>query len=108
MLYGSFLINALISGIVLAQIMWGKGDPRVRARQEPALGIAALASAYLLFSLPSDLVWHQIYGIDISAWSLPHALIMTMASVVAVAGTSLLLTSQQPGKKNLWINIGII
>lgn len=108
LLYGSFLIDAVVAGLVLARIVISKGDPRVRVRQEPALGIAALASAYLICSLPSDVVWHQIYGIDITPWSLPHVLIMVMSSVVAIAATSLLLTSQEPVKRSRAVYFGVL
>jgi hypothetical protein len=108
LLYGSFLIDAAVAGLVLGRIVIGRGDPRVRVRQEPALGIAALASAYLICSLPSDLIWHKIYGIDITPWSLPHVLIMVMSSVVAVAATGLLLTSQEPGKRSRLVYAGVV
>jgi hypothetical protein len=108
LLYGSFLIDAAVAGLVLGRVVIGRGDPRVRVRQEPALGIAALVSAYLLCSLPSDAVWHQIYGVDITPWSLPHVLIMVMSSVVAIAATSLLLTSQEPGKRSRVVYAGVV
>lgn len=106
-IYGSFLIDTAVAGIALGSILFGKGDPRLRARQEPALGIAALASAYLIFSLPSDLVWHQIYGVDITAFSLPHVLITVMSIVLAVASTGLLMSGQEPGKPNRFLKAGM-
>lgn len=108
LLYTSFLINTIVAGFFLGRIMLGKGDPRVRARQEPALGAAALASAYLIGSLPSDLIWHQIYGIDITPWSLPHLLLVTMTVVGMVGAAQLLLTSLKPGETSRWVRIGVL
>src|SRR5262249_20229426 len=107
-LYGSFLVNTIISGFFLGRILSGGGDPRVRARQEPALGIRALTSAYMIFSLPSDLVWHKIYGLDITAWSPPHALIMLSAAIVAISITSMLVTSLKPNEKSRLVQAGVI
>src|SRR5207247_1227547 len=102
----SFALNTLVGGAVLGRIILGKGDPRVRARREPALGLGALASAYVIFTTPSDLVWHQIYGIDIMPWSLPHLLLVGTVAFACIAGASLLLASLRPGEKNLLVRIG--
>jgi hypothetical protein len=107
-LYGSFLLDTIVAGVVLGRIVLGGGDPRVRARREPALGLMALASAYVLFSAPSDLVWHQIYGRDITPWSLPHILLVTTVSFACVAGASLLLASLRPGERNALVRTGVI
>jgi hypothetical protein len=105
-IYGSFLINVVVSGVVLGRILMGKGDPRVRARRVMPLTILALASGYLICSLPTDAVWHAIYGGDIEAWSLPHVLIMVMSFVVSLTTAKLLLTSDEPGTRSKTSNIG--
>jgi hypothetical protein len=107
-IYGSFLINVLISGVVLGRIVMGKGDPRIRARRVMPLTIFALASGYLISSLPVDAVWHSIYGGDIEAWSFPHVLIMVMSFVVSLTTAKLLLTSDAPGTRSRGTNIGVI
>ncbi len=107
-LYGSFLLSMLVAGPTLGRIILGKGDPRLRARREPALGLGALASAYIIFSLPSDLIWHQIYGLDITAWSFPHVLIIVTSSFACIAAASLLLASQKPNETVRWIRAAII
>jgi hypothetical protein len=54
----------------------------------------ALVAAYLIVSLPSDAFWHQIYGNDITAWSLPHIIVlmgqMTICLVAIAVQHSLL------------------
>ncbi len=107
-LYGSFLLDTIVAGAVLGRIVLGGGDPRVRARREPALGLGALASAYILFSTPSDLVWHQIYGLDITPWSLPHMLLVTTVSFACVAGASLLLASLKQTEKSVLVRVGVV
>jgi hypothetical protein len=57
------------------RIMRGKGDLRQRFRAEPGVGLLALTSAFMMFCAPLDPLWHQIYGFDLTAWSLPHLLL---------------------------------
>ena len=76
MIYGSLALTALFAGISLLVLVQGTGDIRERMRRESAIGLLALVAAYLIASLPSDELWHQIYGKDITAWSLPHIIIL--------------------------------
>jgi hypothetical protein len=52
-----------------------------------------LVGGFLLFTVPADPVWHLIYGEDISAWSLPHLVLMLSAFMVALLGTLLYHTT---------------
>jgi hypothetical protein len=92
MLYGSMGINAAIVLVALFAGLRGRGSLLQRLRAEPLIALIGVASAYMMFSAPSDAVWHQIYGLDITAWSLPHillvggvALIMITAAVIQVS-----------------------
>jgi hypothetical protein len=96
LLYSSIaLIAALAAGavLVLALGFRGSGGLRERMRAEPLLGVIALVSAYLIFSLPSDELWHRIYGRDITAWSLPHVILVTGIAGVMLASLPLALSS---------------
>jgi len=106
-IYGSLLLNLLVAGGVLIGILRRPGSMRVNARREPALGVAALASGYAVFSTPSDVLWHQIYGIDITPWSLPHILIFTMGMCMMIATIRLLTTSRKSGEQNRFLRIGV-
>src|SRR5262249_53537522 len=69
-----------------------KGSIRSRFRAEPALSLLGLVSFYEVASLPSDAIWHAIYGVDITAWSLPHLFIFGTASLMFLLACALVLS----------------
>lgn len=75
LMYVSLGLNALFALLGLALALRGRGGVRQRVRAEPLLGLLALIAAYQMASIPSDLLWHQIIGPDLTAWSLPHVLL---------------------------------
>jgi hypothetical protein len=46
--------------------------------------------------LPADPVWHALYGIDLTAWSLPHVMVAFSFIMIAVLATTLYIISQTP------------
>ncbi len=92
LLYGSIALTALfaLGGIVL--IVRGSGGLRERFRSEPLLGLLGLITCYLLASVPSDELWHRIYGKDLTAWSLPHLLLAGGFALVMLVGLGLQLS----------------
>ena len=107
-LYASFLINAVVGAVVLGRLIFGKGDVRVRARRVLPLTIFALASAYVIAAAPIDVLWHAIYGTDITAWSVPHVTLLFMTCVANITGTSLLLAGREPNRKNTGLQFGVL
>ncbi len=98
LLYGSIaLIAALAAGALLVIGLRGSGGLRQRVRAEPLLGLIALVSAYLIFSLPSDELWHRIYGRDLTAWSLPHIILVTGIAAVMLSSVPLALSGVPRG-----------
>lgn len=91
MIYGSMALTALFALGGLLLMLRGRGDIRLRFRAEPLLGLLAVASAYLAFSGPSDAVWHLVYGLDITAWSLPHVIITSGAALVMLTTAAIQL-----------------
>ncbi len=88
LIYGSLALAAIFALGGLAYVLREKGDLRRRFRAEPGIGLLALVSGYLMFSVPIDPLWHEIYGLDITAWSLPHIMLamgFTCVMLVAVA-----------------------
>jgi hypothetical protein len=88
LIYGSLALGAIFALGGLAYVLREKGDLRRRFRAEPGIALLALVSGYLMFSVPIDPIWHEIYGVDISAWSLPHIMLamgFTFVMLVAVA-----------------------
>jgi hypothetical protein len=91
MIYGSLGLNSAFAGFGLATAARGSGGLRQRFRANPLVGLLGLVAAYQLASIPSDLIWHRIIGPDISAWSLPHFLLVLSTSAVIVIGFALAL-----------------
>jgi hypothetical protein len=96
MIYGSLGLNSAFAGLGLARAARGTGGIRERFRANPLVGLLGLLSAYQLASIPSDLTWHKIIGPDISAWSLPHLLLLTSTSAVLLTGMALILSTRPP------------
>lgn len=95
LMYTSMGLTALFAMGGLLLLLRGRGDVRLRFRAEPMIGLLALASAYVAFSAPSDAVWHQVYGLDITAWSLPHVMLSTTTSLVMLT-TAAMYLAQRP------------
>lgn len=53
-----------------------RGTLQQRFRANPLLGGLALLGGFLLYALPADPLWHLVYGEDITAWSLPHLVLL--------------------------------
>ena len=56
---------------------------------DPAAGAAALAMVAQLSSGPFDELWHQAFGMDVSVWSPPHAVLILGGVAVCMALSSL-------------------
>jgi hypothetical protein len=83
--------SALGSAIVLA---WrGSGGVRARFRRDPTLGWLVLLGAFLAYALPADPAWHALYGADITAWSLPHLVLLVSFSAIMVTAAVVPLAS---------------
>lgn len=92
LIYGSMGLTSLFAVGGLLNALRGRGSIRQRFRAEPMIGLLALAAFYLSASGPSDLIWHQIYGLDITAWSLPHLFLTTGSIFVALTAIALQLS----------------
>ncbi|MGH2354395.1 MAG: hypothetical protein ACRDJN_22540, partial [Chloroflexota bacterium] len=112
LLYGSLGLIACFAGAGLALVLRpqrrrrgaGQADGvqrggvglRQRFRAEPAIGWLALVSGYLVLSVPSDLLWHLLYGIDLTAWSLPHLMLAGGFTLVMLAAVAVQLSRAAP------------
>lgn len=54
-----------------------RGNFQQRFRANPLAGLLILNAAFLLYALPADPLWHGIFGEDITAWSIPHLILLT-------------------------------
>ncbi len=53
-----------------------RGNFQQRFRSNTVVGLLILNAAFLLYALPADPVWHWIFGEDITAWSVPHLILL--------------------------------
>jgi len=105
MMYASLGLNLLfaVGGITLA--LRGRGSVRQRFRAEPLLSLLGLIAAYQMASIPSDLLWHEIIGPDITAWSLPHLLLVATTTGTWLVGLAL-ARSAQAAPRWRWLGDG--
>jgi hypothetical protein len=113
LLYGGFLLALLVAMVAVGKIAasgWRNGvrDPRQWVRQNPYLGAVALASFYELLAIPSDALWHAIFGEDLTAWSPPHILLGVMGSIVTVSAVGLLAQTRFATSWKTWRQVGVI
>lgn len=89
LMYVSLGTNAVFAVGGLALALRGRGGIRERFRAEPLLGLLGLIAAYQMASIPSDLIWHQVIGPDLTAWSLPHVLLVLTTSGTWLVGLAI-------------------
>ncbi len=53
-----------------------RGNFQQRFRSNSLVGLLILNAAFLLYALPADPLWHWIFGEDITAWSVPHLILL--------------------------------
>jgi hypothetical protein len=85
-------INLFALGGLYLVLRQGRGDLRRRFRAQPLLGLLALASGFQVLVTPLDPLWHEVYGLDITAWSLPHILVAVGFMAVMLAAVSVQLS----------------
>jgi len=65
-----------------------RGNFQQRFRSNTTVGLLILNAAFLLYALPADPLWHWIFGEDITAWSIPHLILLmsfVLTQVLALA-----------------------
>jgi hypothetical protein len=93
LMYVALGLNGVFAGVGLTLALRGQGGLRDRFRAEPVLGLVGLLAAYQLASIPSDALWHEIIGPDLTAWSMPHTLLTLSSNLVTAAGAALVLST---------------
>ncbi len=97
MMYSFFASVALIAFAGLFYIMRnGKGTMQQRFRANPVVGLLVLVGGFMMFALPADPAWHALYGVDLSAWSLPHIVLFWSFVAVMFLIPALVLTTIPP------------
>lgn len=79
LIYASFGFVTLFGLFALITLLRQPAGPniglRARLRAEPLVTLLAVVAGYLLVAAPIDALWHQIYGLDLTGWSLPHVIL---------------------------------
>lgn len=60
-------------------------------RSNPYVGAVVLIAGYGLLSIPGDAIWHELYGLDLTAWSPPHVFLAMSASFQTLFAAALFL-----------------
>jgi hypothetical protein len=71
----------------------GSGGWRARFRSNPTLGWLVLLGGFLAYALPADPAWHALYGADITAWSLPHLVLLVTFSAIMLSAAAIHLST---------------
>lgn len=113
MIYGGFLLSFLVALVAIGVVgvggrRMGTRDPRAWVRRSPYLGALALASAYSLLSVPGDALWHELFGIDLTAWSPPHVLLAATGATVIVCAVGLLARARAVVPRLGWIDAWVV
>jgi len=74
----------------------GQGTFQQRFRANPVIGLLILAGGFLMYVLPADPIWHGIIGPDLSAWSIPHLLLVVSFVSILLLSIAIHLSSTQP------------
>lgn len=90
LIYASLTIIALCAVFGVGLLANRAGGIRERFRRSPLLGILALVSTAQVVALPADAFWHKLYGLDLSAWSLPHLVVVLNFGLLMSVATLLL------------------
>lgn len=83
----SHIVNTI--GLVLACLLWLYMARRADYKLTKPLRVSGLGFIVFFIGIPLDEAWHRIFGIDLTTWSLTHA-ILYIGTALMIAGTILL------------------
>lgn len=75
---------------------------RVVGLERTALLVAAVALAIGMLDMPFDLLWHEVFGVDITTWSPTHLMLNFPSDVYNVCVVAALLTSPAARGLGAW------
>lgn len=91
LLYASFALVALFAGVGMLFLVRGASDLRRQFRADPLIGLIGLTAFYMILGVPSDQLWHALYGADLTAWSLPHVMLAVCYTLIILAAMAMQL-----------------
>jgi hypothetical protein len=91
-LFGIFTAGWLAVVMARGEEASGTGMRLMRGWTVPTSGVAmALCGAFALFGFPSDDVWHEVFGQDVTLWGPTHLILLTGGQLTIVCILGLLL-----------------
>src|SRR5262249_9802909 len=95
LMYFGMMVTTVLAFVGLYLIIrWGHGTLQRRFRANPLIGLLILVGGFLLYVLPTDPIWHSIYGPDLTAWSVPHLLIYLTSESSLLLATAIHMSTQ--------------
>ena len=91
--FGLLTPPALAVFALFRMLRHGVGSLQQRFRADLPAGLLVLGGAFLLYTVPADPLWHTIYGEDITAWSLPHLLLLVGVTLVMLLAVVMQLST---------------
>lgn len=85
LIYGAILMMLVIAALALRSLAQGKGGIYAGVRRAPAVAFVAAASLVQLSAGPLDELWHRAFGVDTTAWSPPHLMLIIGMAVTIVS-----------------------
>jgi hypothetical protein len=103
LIYSGLLVIMLLGGLSWWLLLrYGKGTLAQRFHAAPMLGVLALNSVLFAYAIPADPLWHEIYGEDLLAISVPHVLVVLLAVIGLLTGIGLITTRAKNDWRPLW------
>lgn len=104
MMYAGFGVSILLAFYGWFRILRdGKGSLQQRFRSDRLFGMLVLIGTFMVYALPADPIWHAIYGEDLTAYSIPHVMIV-MVFILLMVGAAAMQTAliERDGWRPLW------
>jgi hypothetical protein len=89
------IVNSI--GLVLACLLWLYMARRVDYKLTKPLKVSGLGFLVFFMGIPLDEAWHRIFGIDLTTWSITHAILYT-GTALMIAGTILQVEANYAGR----------
>lgn len=75
-----------------------RGSFQQRFRSNTIIGLLTINALFMLYALASDPFWHWTFGQDLSAWSIPHMILLTSVTLSSLVAVFTHSSTLRPGK----------
>ena len=75
-----------------------RGNFQQRFRSNTVIGLLTANALFMLYALASDPFWHWTFGQDLSAWSIPHLILLTSVTLSSLVAVFTHTSTLRPGK----------